>query len=463
MHVNYKDKLKLVLLLVPGFAVRVALAPYTAGSDLAQFAGFADTMLRHGLQFFSYSDGLKAAEEGWPYGWPYVYGPLLVLMLAAIRLAVPSPIKTYWERGAYHVVVPNEWAAAVKSVFIAFDTLSAILVYKLALTTGASRRRALASAILYYYNPMTVYVSSIYGMFDQIPLSLALAGLYFYVKKRKGRGLFLLGLASSFKPTMVFVTLPVMVHALVTSGARSTTFKLLGFLVVGALAPFIPFIIADPGGITVYLKAVSIVSSPSYASNVQYSFNGFASIAFYAWWHGETDATKSILRLWPLFFTPLYALLIVHATRGRDPIKLASLGYIIYTATYWRVNPQYIAPLIAFILLVRDRSAENRVRALSGLAIIIASLWPLLYPISFWAWVHVEKPSSLVINILTKISLNITEALYYVYYSLALTVTLLLFILEELLMPTITRHHYRKMISILYKNIYSNHASKSIE
>ncbi len=443
MPTDFREKLKLILLLTPGLAVRVALAPYTAGSDLAQFAGFADTLLRHGLQFFSYSDASKAAEEGWPYGWPYVYGPLLVLILAVVRLAVPSPIKTYWERGSYHVIVPNDWALAVKLVFITFDTLSAILLYKLILDMGASRKRALASALLYYYNPMTVYISSIYGMFDQIPLFLVLAGLYFYRKNYRGRGLFLIGFASSFKPTMVVVALPITVHALVTSGSRRTAFTLFTSLVLGATAPFIPFAIADPHGMIVYLNAVSIVSSPSYASNVQYSFNGFASIAFYAWWHGEVDAAENILRLWPLLFAPLYILLIIEATQGNDPIKLVSLAYIVYTATYWRVNPQYTIPLIAFILLLREKSVKNKVRMLSGLALIIAGLWPLMYPISFWAWVHTERPNTLILNILTKTSLNITEALYYIYYSLALTIVLLSTVLEELT-PTITKSRFGK-------------------
>ncbi len=61
MRTDYKEMLKLALLLAPGLAVREALAPYTAGSDLAQFAGFADTLLKHGLEFFSYSDASRAA------------------------------------------------------------------------------------------------------------------------------------------------------------------------------------------------------------------------------------------------------------------------------------------------------------------------------------------------------------------------------------------------------------------
>ncbi len=373
-------------------------------------------------------------------------------MLAAIRLAVPSPVKTYWERGIYHVVVPNDWAAAVKLVFIAFDTLAAMLLYLVVLGVGASERRARAAALLYYYNPMTVYVSSIYGMFDQIPLALVLAGLYLYTRNRRGWGLLLIGLAASFKPTMAVIALPVAVHALMTAGSRIGAPRLLGSLALGALAPFIPSMAADPGGLTVYLKAVSMVSSPSYASNVQYSFNGLSSIAFYAWWHGDTDVARRILSMRPLLFTPLCITLILGASRKRDPLWLAALAYIIFTATYWRVNPQYVAPLVAFTILLREVATRGRTRALSGLAIVVAGLWPLIYPISFWAWVHIEEQNPAVLSLLARVSLNVAEGLYYVYYSLALTPTLLLILAEELA-PAITEFSLGKRLSKLIRKI----------
>lgn len=47
---------RLIAILVPGLIIRLLLAPYTSGSDIAQFAGFADSMVKHGLEFFAYSD-----------------------------------------------------------------------------------------------------------------------------------------------------------------------------------------------------------------------------------------------------------------------------------------------------------------------------------------------------------------------------------------------------------------------
>ncbi|MMZ67971.1 hypothetical protein D1872_306130 [compost metagenome] len=63
---------------------------------------------------------------------------------------------------------------------------------------------------------------------------------------------------------------------------------------------------------------------------------------------------------------------------------------------------------------------------------VIPGLWPLIFPVSFWAHVHIENSSDLVIRILSHVSLNVPHALYYIYYSLTLTVTLLLIVMEGL-------------------------------
>ena len=43
---------------------RNALAPYSAGSDLTQFYGFAGTMLQHGVCFYSYADAVGFSAKG---------------------------------------------------------------------------------------------------------------------------------------------------------------------------------------------------------------------------------------------------------------------------------------------------------------------------------------------------------------------------------------------------------------
>ena len=78
----------LILTILAGLGIRLYLAPYSTGSDIPQFYGFAGTMIRHPFDFYSYATGNHWETEGWPYGWPYVYGPVLAYLLALVRLIV---------------------------------------------------------------------------------------------------------------------------------------------------------------------------------------------------------------------------------------------------------------------------------------------------------------------------------------------------------------------------------------
>ncbi len=430
---NKKTILLLLASLVPGLIIRFYLAPYTCGSDIPQFAGFADTFLRHGLEFFRYSDGAYWSEEGWPYGWPYVYGPAFIILLGVVRLLAPSPVKHYWRGSTYYVYAPADWIVALKSVYILFDVLGAYAVYYLVYRATGRRWLAWASSLFYFYNPMTIYISSIYGMFDQIPFFFTLAGLYHIMyggrEKSVWLGSVLLGLGIAFKPTMIYpvaiIALYLLLkHRLVKGIAYSAPIVLVPLLI------FLPFIIAAPDGLWIYLKAVREVTSPTYASPVVYTFNGITSLAFYAHEHAGFGF-KQVTMYWPLMFAPLILIVLLGFLERRDPIVYSSLAYIAYTATYWRVNFQYLVPTLGFALIVLAVTHRRPTSILALLVYFLIALWPIMFPVSWWAHVHIEEPNQAIMDLLDTLSLMVFEQVYYVYYSIALTTAQILLILHE--------------------------------
>lgn len=430
------DGKTLVLLLaslVPGLIIRFYLAPYTCGSDIPQFAGFADSFLRHGLEFFRYSDGARWSEEGWPYGWPYVYGPAFIILLGLVRLLAPSPVKHFWRGNAYYVYAPVDWIVALKSVYILFDVLAAYAVYCLVYRATGRRGLAWASSLLYFYNPMTIYISSIYGMFDQIPFFFTIAGLYHVVYGGGGRntwlGPLLLGLGIAFKPTMIYPVAFIALYLLL----RHHFLKGIAYSAPIILVPiiiFLPFITAAPDGLWIYLKAVRQVTSPTYTSPVVYTFNGITSLAFYAHEHTGFDF-RQVTVYWPLFFAPLILLVLLGFLEKRDPIVYSSLAYIAYTATYWRVNFQYLVPTLGFTLIVLAVTHRRSTGLLALLVYFLIALWPVMFPVSWWARVHIEEPGRTVIGLLDTLSLMVFEQVYYVYYSIALTTIQILLVVHE--------------------------------
>ncbi len=83
-----RSRCLLLLIILSGLSLRLALAPYSAGSDLAQFYGFAGTMLEKKACFYAYADAAGFWTKGWPYPWPYVYGPVMAYLLAAVGYLV---------------------------------------------------------------------------------------------------------------------------------------------------------------------------------------------------------------------------------------------------------------------------------------------------------------------------------------------------------------------------------------
>ncbi len=419
----------LAWIIAAGVAVRLLVAPYTSGSDIPQFAGFADTFLRHGLKFYLYCSSRSARAEGWAYPWPYVYGPLFILMLGALRLAAPGRVFHGVMGGEYVVYAPRDWVYALKMLYVAGDAASAVLIYLIARANGVGKRRALLGSALYMFNPMVFYVSSVYGMLDPVMLAFILGGLLLLHKREwETWGLVLLGLALAVKPTAVYAFIP-LVFYYARRGFWSAA-KTFAVPVVVAAALYAPFLASAPGSLSVYIEAVKSVSCPCYSVPVPYSFNGLSSIAFYAWNHAGVN-TSYILRLWPLLMAPFLLLVLVSSTRARSPVTAAGLGYIVYTLAYWRVNYQYLVPSIGFaVLLFLAGRGCPRVKASSLAFQFLAGLWPLMYPMSFWAWVHMPAPNPTVIRVLDSFSLMVFDDLAYVYYSLLLTLSEAVLVVE---------------------------------
>lgn len=414
------------LLLVAGLAVRLVLLPWTAGSDVVQFASFADTFLRHGLEFYKYADGREYEQEGWPYNWPYLYGPLLIVALAPIRAAFPTPVRFFWSSGNYYVYAPLDWVAACKSLFVAFDTASAVAIFEV-----LRRRRGmawgLAGLAAYYLSPASIYVSSVYGMFDPIPLLLMIAGAW-AVDRAEGEssallGLGLAGLAAFSKQNFAPASVLLLAYAALRARSAKSAAKLIAAFVAPSLALLAPFQLAYPGTLMSMVSMGLGASSPGYTYPIVYSFNGISSVATYM--HDKTGGDYLwAVSYWWIPFSALMALALSAAffKRGRlSALDAAALGYLAFVAAYWRVNYQYLPPAVALLILSSVGFSEG-----SGLGALLyafyVSLWPIIFPTSWWAHVHIETPNTALWRAMDSLSLMIFDEGVYVIYSVGLTV-----------------------------------------
>jgi len=429
----------LVLMILTGLAIRVVLLPYSTGSDIPQFYGFTTTFLKYGLNFYQHAFPDSWIIDGWPYPWPYVYPPLPLLMFTVVRLfvfgmnvsvsfnevnntvyMVSGPVTTVLSSNyeILYVWVSKSWFVPLKVIFIVFDTLVCYLIYVI---SGRGCRGLIAST-LYFLNPMTIYISSIYGMFDQVMIAFYLISLYLLVRgKWELSGVFA-GLALVTKQTVTYPLTLLIVRCLRSIGKVK-------YFIVGIALPtlviILPFV-ANYESFKAFLKLVFTPSEPYITTPIFYSFNGVSSLCTFLYLNEGGDVYLLPIKLWFIPFAVLYGLLVLNCLfRDMDVFEVSFLGYMCWTATYWRVNHQYLVPLIALAVpYVFTRRGKKFLRALTLFLTLYIGLWFFMFPMGWWFKVHIypnEVNWGLVNLWDTKLSLMIFEDKVYVAYALVLT------------------------------------------
>ncbi len=414
---KYSKIIVFVAVLIIGLVLRVLPAPYSTGSDIPQFAGFADTFLRHGSCFYKYATQSVWISENWPYNWPYVYGPVWVIILAALRYFIPSEVITEYAADTYYVYAPMDWVVAVKSVIIVADTVAAVLLYLL-LTRLRNWKIGVVGMAIYYLNPVTIYVSAIYGMFDSLALSFLLASLLLIERNSIASG----ALAAVSLLTKQVLLMPVITMCVgIVLSRRREFIKFLTGAAAASLILLTPFILPCPTALHNMLKLTIIPTKVYYVRPIPYSFNGLSSIATYL--HDNYGVnTLWLIEYWYVIALPLYALVLMYLIKKRNYLVAVSLSYVVFTATYWRVNYQYMVSLVALLTILLGTAELDRLaKVITCFTITWAASWTFMYPLSWWFKVHVRNPNYEVISIVDKFTLCILDYSAYVVYSIVLT------------------------------------------
>jgi len=422
--------LAIVVLIVTALALRVSVAPYSTGSDIPQFAGFADTFLRHKSCFYSFAGGSNAVAEGWPYNWPYVYGPVWIYALGILRLIVSQPVKHFYIHNHYYVFAPISWIIAVKSILIVADMgIGLILLYVIYRWRGF-RAGFLASAA-YLLNPVTIYVSSIYGMFDPLVALFLLSSLVLYDLRDSVSGI-LSSFAILTKQVAAPATLPLIIDSVLSLKKK---WRYLFYGIVTGILIYLPLIGLCPKSVFDALSALlGINLKITYTVPISYSFNGFSSIATYLHYHLGSNYLW-VLRSWFIPYIILQAITIIYYLRSKNILVSSYLSYVSFIATYWRVNYQYLVTLVALSLISLPQLRRLSTKIVSVISsVIFPAIWPIAFPTSWWFHVHIEHPNHYLISLVNSLTLMIFNDRFYVVYSLILT--LLLYVTVAIVLGT---------------------------
>jgi len=412
------DKYKVVLMFLIAIAlvIRVYVATRSAGDDIAQFYSFGNTLIRHKFYFYNYASAAHWRQEGWPYPWSYTYGPVLAYILGLLRALHIGSLRYFWDVTGYHVYVSVSWITAVKAFFITADVGIALLLYRL----SSKKSLGLLAVAFYLFNPMVLYVSSVYGMFDGLAVLSFMFGFYLTRRDRSKLGYGLIGLSLTIKQTMLFPFIVTLWDSLLKRDRKAVVYTMTGLFL-----PFLPLLPSVVHARNMFKLMLGM--KPSYTYPITYNLNGIVSLLTYVHQKAGIETLFYIRHWWVFGLISLATVLFVHYRLRNLPLSI-TLSYAAFLATYWRVNTQYTLPLIAFValLIVCSKSVQDRIVAIT--TTVPVTLWPVLFPTSFWFHVHIERPDWHAVHLVDRFTKMIFDVWPFVELSMAFTFLLLVFL-----------------------------------
>ena len=232
----------------------------------------------------------------------------------------------------------NLQVLVIKAPIIASDILIGALLYDLAKRLGFSERRAFIASCIWLFNPITYFMSAIWGMFDSIAALFMLLSLKSILEGRYIRGGAMIGVGTAVKILPALIILPTMIYFIKVKRVRLS--EIILKLCLPALAIFL------------------IISTPFLTTPIEYFSRLFyhtKSVGGFTYWM----VISAFINLSNFWFIPLLAfafvmILLYRKIGGRgDYIWACALTFIAFLATSPKVNIQYTIMLLPILLLSR--------------------------------------------------------------------------------------------------------------
>ena len=268
---------------------------------------------------------------------------------------------------------------ALKLPLILADLACALLLWRLVQRVTTSRRTALTVTAAYFLNPITIAVSSMWGMFDALPAFLVLVSILLLADGRDTWSALVLGVSAGFKGFYTAFYLPFFVFY-VWKKERNLTAPL-RYALCFCLAPLaisLPFLLTDARS---YLAVFA-----THATRVPQNLN----VGYWLWRVVNPDLRDRLglptAYAFAILFPLLYLAVLARARRWTVDgwsdrlaflVKGAALLCLAYYATSKVVNEQFLVwglALLALYAWLYDPRAKPFFYALCLIDLIFISL-----------------------------------------------------------------------------------------
>ncbi|MDW8041345.1 MAG: hypothetical protein RMJ75_00885 [Nitrososphaerota archaeon] len=332
-----RGRLVLISSLITGFFIRAALAPFTGHPwDVYVWLRTAELFTNGYWNVYTVSE-----VPQFPWGF-YSYPPMWLLFLVSSYVVVggdSAPV--------------NYAVAAFKTPIIAADVLVALWIYRLSRVIGLDDQKGQKLAAFYALNPVAVFISGVWGMFDPLATLFALVALELLLRGHyTSSGAFLgIGVATKLFPVLLLPVTSLYVRN--SRDNRNNKIVLAHVLpaVIVPLALSIPFLLDSP---------LSYITKLLYhASNVG-QFTYWALI--YPLIGKELSTIASLILFIVLYTKTLSKFLRDGIFQGSTLLKASTTMIAIFLACSTKVNVQYLLWLmpIAYIVATVDEEGIGK-------------------------------------------------------------------------------------------------------
>ncbi len=315
---------RLLAIVLVSLAIRLAVAPFFGHPiDMFTWLKAGEMTAQHGINVYQVEE-----IPDYPWGF-YAYPPIWLYWISLSSLFYEFTQNL------------NMFVFFVKLPIITSDILIGLILYRFVMLLKDDKHLATKISALWFLNPLPIFISSVWGMFDSFAALFGLASLYHMFKVRYKLSALLLGIGTSVKIFPGLLILPMLFYIKRT---QNNVFKrrMLEYVLYAAIMPIIssiPFLY-DPA---------------SYFSKLLFHFSNTGQFTYWIVISGFIGPTSLGYISVAIFIGILVLLFVKILTREVYPseilIKGSTLTLLAFLATSTKVNVQYIIWVLPFLLI----------------------------------------------------------------------------------------------------------------
>jgi len=340
---------KVLLLLLGAFLIRLIVAPFFGHPwDVSIWTTVGSQTVEQHTNVY------EVRDVDYPWG-SYTYPPVWLGWCATAYILTRS----LQNLGAY--------VAAIKLLPILADIAVGVLIWKI-MTNGQSQKdnkKALLAMSFWVFNPVPLYISAVWGMFDSLAIFFALLGLYYFWNRRYSYAGFFLGVGAAvkiFPGLLLMATIPLLVRRIQLRPSKVVWKHILPFVSFPLLIS-IPYL-GDP---LAYLNAL---------------LKHFGQVGQFTYWVFLSSIVNS--QILGGVATAIMLLIVFISYRRankmfEDPHNaiylLSFLVILAFFATSTKVNVQYVTWVLPLVIIHYFQRGDVKMKSFLVTLVIAAMGW----------------------------------------------------------------------------------------